>query len=107
MTPNPERRSKPRIDIPFPAKVSGVDANGESFEIRGVLDNFSACGLYLRMPRTVNQGAELLVLVQLSVDSGDEPGASQIETRGLILRAEAQADGACGVAVAFANHRFI
>jgi c-di-GMP-binding flagellar brake protein YcgR len=107
MPPTPERRSKPRIDIPFPARVQGVDANGESFEIDSLLDNLSAGGLYLRMARTLNQGAQLLVLVQLSVNSFDEPGASQIEARGVILRAELQADGACGVAVGFTKHRFI
>jgi hypothetical protein len=84
-----------------------VDANGESFETESLLDNFSASGLYLRMTRTVNQGVELLVLVQLPTASFDNAEASQIEARGLILRAEPQADGACGVAVGFTNHRFI
>lgn len=107
MPPTPERRSKPRIDIPFPVKVQGVDANGESFEIDSLLDNLSASGLYLRMALTLNQGAELLVLVQLPTDSVDEAGASQIETRGVILRAEPQPDGACGMAVRFTNHRFV
>src|SRR5437899_2366444 len=107
MTPTPERRSKPRIDVPFSAKVQGVDANGESFEIDSLLDNLSASGLYLRMARTVNQGVELLVLVQLPAASFDNAEASQIEARGLILRAEPQGDGACGVAVGFTNHRFL
>lgn len=107
MTPTPDRRSKPRIDIPFPARVQGVDANGESFEIDSLLDNLSASGLYLRMARSANQGVELLVLVQLRAASFDNAEASQIEARGLILRAEPQANGACGVAVGFTSHRFI
>ena len=107
MTPTPERRSKPRIDVPFSAKVQGVDANGESFEIDSLLDNFSAGGLYLRIARTLNQVAELIVLVQLLNASFDNAEASQIEARGLIVRVEPQADGACGVAVGFTNHRFI
>lgn len=107
MPPTPERRSKPRTDIPFPAKVRGVDANGESFEMESVLDNFSASGLYLRMARSLNEGAELLVLVQLPAASVDNAEASQIEARGVILRAEPQADGACGVAVGFTSHKFV
>jgi c-di-GMP-binding flagellar brake protein YcgR len=107
MPPTPERRGKPRIDIPFPAKVRGVDANGEAFEIDSLLDNFSAGGLYLRLARRLDQGAELLVLVQLPAASAGEAGASKIEARGVILRAEPQADGACGVAVGFTNHKFV
>jgi c-di-GMP-binding flagellar brake protein YcgR len=107
MPQNVERRRKPRIDIPFPAKVQGVDASGESFEMDSVLDNFSASGLYLRMPRSLDQGAELRVVVQLPTASVDKAGASQIETRGVVLRAEPQPDGACGMAVGFTQHRFL
>lgn len=107
MSLNPERRSKPRLDIPFSAIVRGVDANGQSFELDSVLDNFSAGGLYLRMARSLNQGADLLVLVQLPTASADNAGASQIEAEGVILRAEPQADGACGVAVAFKKYKFV
>jgi len=103
----PERRRKPRIDIPFSAKVRGIDANGEAFELDSVLDNFSAGGLYLRMARSLNQGAELLVLVHLPTASDDKTGTSLIETQGVILRAETHTDGACGVAVAFKKHKFL
>lgn len=107
MSPNPERRIKPRIDLPFSAKVRGVDANGEAFETDSVLDNFSAGGLYLRMARSLNQGAELLVMVELPTASDASAGTSQIEAQGVILRAEPQVNGDCGVAVAFTKHRFI
>ena len=107
MSLNPERRIKPRINLPFAAKVRGVDANGEAFETDGVLDNFSAGGLYLRMARSLKQGADLLVLVELPTASADNAGASQIEAQGVILRAEPQANGGCGVALAFTKHRFI
>jgi hypothetical protein len=107
MSSNPERRIKPRIDLPFSAKVRGVDADGEAFEMDSVLDNLSASGLYLRMERSLKQGAELLVLVELPTGSANSAGPSQIEAQGVILRAEPQANGACGVAVAFTKHRFI
>ena len=102
-----ERRIKPRIDLPFSARVRGVDANGEAFEMNSVLDNFSANDLYLRMERSLKQGAELLVLVDLPTISTDNAGASQIEAQGVILRAEPQPNGGCGVAVAFTKHRFL
>jgi c-di-GMP-binding flagellar brake protein YcgR len=101
-----ERRIKPRIDLPFSARVCGIDANGKAFEIGSVLDNFSAGGLYLRMARTLKQGAELLILVELPNGSADA-GTSQIEARGVILRVEPQANGDCGIAVVFTKHRFI
>ena len=107
MPPIPERRRKPRIDIPFPAKVKGVDANGEAFETNSVLDNFSAGGLYLRLACSLNQGAELLVFVELPTASEDKAGASLIETKGVVLRAEPKPDGACGVAVGFERYRFL
>jgi len=107
MLPTSERRNKPRIDLPFAAKVRGVDANGDAFEMESVLDNFSAGGLYLRMARDLKQGAELLVLVELPIAAAENSRASQIEAQGVILRAEPQADGGCGVAVAFTKHRFV
>ena len=36
-----ERRSKPRIYIPFPATVQGVDESGNPFEVDTVIDNLS------------------------------------------------------------------
>jgi len=107
MSLKPERRSKPRIDIPFSAKVRGIDAHGEAFEMDSILDNFSASGLYLRMARSLKQGAELLILVQLPTASDGKAAGSLIEAQGVILRAEPQADGACGVAVAFTKHNFV
>jgi c-di-GMP-binding flagellar brake protein YcgR len=107
MSLSPERRLKPRIDLPFSAKVRGVDANGEAFETDSVLDNLSAGGLYLRMARSLKQGAELLVLVELPTGSANNTGPSQIEAQGVILRTEPQVSGDCGVAVAFTKHRFI
>lgn len=87
--------------------MQGLDANGEAFEIDSLLDNLSASGLYLRMARHLNEGAELLVLVQFPTASVNKAEASQIEARGLILRAEPQVDGAYGVAVGFTQHKFI
>ena len=107
MPPNEERRSKPRIDIPFPAKVQGVDANGESFEMDSVLDNFSAGGLYLRLARSINQGTELSVVVSSPTKSADKSGSTGVAAEGVALRAEPQVNGTCGVAVGFTRYRFL
>lgn len=101
-----ERRLKPRIDLAFPAKVHGVDANGESFEIETTLDNFSAGGLYLRLARRVHPGTQLQILVRLPTAS-DHAGTWQIATDGVVLRAAEQQNGGCGVAVQFTKHRFL
>jgi hypothetical protein len=46
-------------------------------------------------------------MVELPTASDASAGTSQIEAQGVILRAEPQANGDCGVAVAFTKHRFI
>ena len=106
MSLDPERREKPRIDLPFRAKVQGVDQRGESFEIETALDNFSAGGLYLRLAREVNPGAQLRIFVRLPTAS-ENAGAWQIATDGVVLRAAKQQDGGCGLAVQFTKHRFL
>ena len=102
-----ERRSAVRIELPFPATVRGVDATGERFELDTVLDNFSGDGLYLRLARPVEPGMKLFIVVRLSIAPAREADAARVALRGVVLRVEPQADGRCGVAVAFRHHRFL
>ena len=103
----PERRSEERVDLPFPALVRGMDATGHRFAIEVVLDNLSASGLYLRLARPIGQGARLFICVQLALTADPNAHAPRAALHGIVLRAEPQADGRIGVAVAFERHRFL
>jgi hypothetical protein len=102
-----ERRSKPRIYDPFPTIVRGVDAEGEAFESETVLDNFCAGGLYLRLARRVERGAELDFVIRLSPTPTNGVGAARVLMHGVVLRAESRPCDTCGVAVGSMNYHFL
>src|SRR6266545_4147876 len=60
-----ERRGKPRLKQPFPARVWGVDSGDLPFNVDCVLDNISSTGLYLRVPKLVDAGSEVRLIVHL------------------------------------------
>ncbi len=95
-----ERRSKPRICVPFPAIVRGVDDGGKAFRCATVVDNTSAGGLYVRLMPCVKDGALLDITLRLSTPRAGG-GTTRVVTRGVVVRSETMAGGACGVAVAF------
>ena len=99
-----ERRARPRVEQPFPATVRGVDAMGEPLGIDTVLDNISANGLFVRIPRPVEPGATLAVGIRLSV-TRVQGGGARVATRGLVKRVERTSDGQYGIAVEFVRYR--
>jgi hypothetical protein len=101
---NFERRRKPRLKEPFPARIWGVDSGDLPFNVDCVLDNISSTGLYLRMPRMVDAGSEVRLIVHLL--NGPSTGATA-SLQGRILRTELQADGKHGHAIAIHRHRFL
>ena len=98
-----ERRAKPRIKEPFPTKAWGRDAEGQLFEIDGILDNISSTGLYLRLPRRLNSGAELSVVIKFV--TGRDGATALLLTE--VLRAELQPEGDHGLALAIKEHHFV
>jgi len=100
-----ERRKQPRLCVSFPVTVRGVDARGEAFEVSAVLDNVSAGGLYVRLGRLLEPGVKLFAVVRLALMPG--VAAPCVAVRGIVLRAESQPDGSCGVGVRFTRHRFL
>jgi hypothetical protein len=98
-----ERRRKPRLYEPFPAKVRGEDADGVSFELDTVLDNVGPGGLYLRLARNVSQGATLFIVVRLSPAPGKTVFAPTMAFRGIVERVEPGPDGRCGLAVSLTH----
>jgi hypothetical protein len=89
---------------PFPARIWGVDSGDLPFNIDCVLENISSTGLYLKMPRPVDIGSEVRLIVHLL--SGPSTGATAA-LQGKILRDEVQADGKHGLAIAIDQHKFL
>ena len=100
-----ERRSKPRVSVPFWATVQGTDVEGVHFEVTTILDNLSAGGLYLRLAREVRVGSRLLINVHLSGREDVLPAERglDLEVYGPVARVDSVAGGSCGVAVTFSN----
>jgi hypothetical protein len=96
-----ERRAKPRISEPFPTTVSGIDKAGMPFEINCVLENMSSSGLYLKIPRKLEQGSEVMMMVKLSSAPSSGAGAA---IRGVAVRSDVQADESWGLAVAIRDY---
>jgi hypothetical protein len=98
-----ERRAKPRLSEPFTTRAWGTDAEGKLFEIDGVLDNISSTGLYLRLPRRMNPGAALSVVIKFV--NGRDGATALLLTE--VLRAELQPQGDHGLALAIKEHHFV
>lgn len=101
-----ERRRKPRIYNPFPAVVRGVDKDGNAFEVRTVLDNLSADGLYLRIMPVVKNGSRLTVTFELSSPS-DEVVSANVRVQSRVVRTDHTVGGSCGVAVTYTSPKFL
>ena len=98
-----------RLDGPYPALVRGVDADGQAFEEKTVLDSVSAGAICLRLLRCVAENGRLLILFQFSSTT---PGAMgvlgpRVAVRGVVQSVQPQPDGTYGVAVEFQRHRFL
>jgi hypothetical protein len=102
-----ERRKNPRINVLFPVSVRVNDENGQDYHAETVLDNLSAGGCYLRLPRKPDPGAKIFTVVRLSTAQERKARAPLVAAKGVIARLEPQADGSWGVAVCFKHHRFL
>jgi hypothetical protein len=104
-SPSPvERRRKPRVMEPFPARILRIDSSDLPANVNCTLDNISSNGLYLRMPALLETGSSVRVVVHLwnSVDTG-----ATVALDGHVLRSELRADGQHGVAITIERHRFL
>lgn len=101
-----ERRRNPRTNLPFHVKVHGIDDAGKKFSIETVVDNISGSGLYLRMLPYVEEGAKLVMDIQLKTAHQLSDEGRHFSVDGTVVRSEKLAGGASGVAVSFAKVRF-
>jgi len=98
-----ERRIKPRSNDALPARVWGVDTDDHPFSFDCLLDNMSASGLYLRMPRRMKFSASISLVVRLS--SG--PVEGRLAIKGTVIRNEIETDGHTGLGIKIVEHSFI
>ena len=99
-----ERRSKPRSSEAFPARVWGVDIDAQPFSFDCLLDNMSANGLYLRLPRRMEFSSAISLVVRLLNGPVDGMMAA---IKGTVIRDEVEPDGHTGVGIRIVEHRFI
>ena len=99
-----ERRAKPRSQNKMTARVWGVDSDDQPFSLDCVLDNISASGLYLRLPRRMKFSASISLAVRLP--NGPVDGRFAAIT-GTVIRDQIEHDGDRGVAVKIIEHSFI
>ena len=95
-----ERRVKPRVNDSLPARVWGIDTEGEMLSLDCQLDNLSASGLYLRLPWQLKLSSQISLVVQLL-------SGSTAAIRGKVLRDDPQLDGSRGIAVKITEHRIL
>ena len=99
-----ERRAKPRSQDKFTARVWGVDTDDQPFSLECVLDNISASGLYLRLPRRMKFSASISLAVRLPNGPVDGRFAA---INGTVIRDQMEHDGHSGAAVKIIEHSFI
>ena len=99
-----ERRAKPRSRNALPARVWGVDIDDQPFSFDCHLDNMSASGLYLRMPRRMKFYSVISIAVRLLHGPIDGLSAA---IKGTVIRDESRPDGHRGVGIRIIEHRLI
>lgn len=99
-----ERRTKPRSSDALPARVWGVDIDDHPFSFDCLLDNMSASGVYLRMPRRMQFSASISLVVRLPNGPVDRKLAA---IKGTVIRHEMDHDGHTGLGIRILEHSFI
>lgn len=99
-----ERRAKPRSSDALPARVWAVDIDDQPFSFDCLLDNISASGLYLRIPRRLKFSSVVSEVVRLWSGPVEEKAAA---IKGKVIRDEAGPDGHRGIGIRIIEHRFI
>ena len=99
-----ERRSKPRSHDVLPARVWGVDIDDQPFSIDCHLDNMSATGLYVRLPRRMRFSSTISLVVRL-LNGPVEGMVAAI--KGTVMREDLKSDGCGGFGIRIVEHKFI
>jgi hypothetical protein len=106
MNNTPERRIKPRVICEYPVIIEGYDGDGKKYNDNAKLANLSASGLFMKAHRKIEYGSKLSVTVLLTTALIDKD-TPKLATNGIVVRAEPQLDGTCGIAIKFNHYRFL
>jgi len=98
----PERRRKPRLIDSLPARIWGIDSEGEFLSLDSQLENISSSGLFLRVSQELRISSQISLVVRLINGSG-----VMAAIRGKVLRDEPLLDGSRGIAVKITEHCFL
>ena len=99
-----ERRSKPRSNDELPARVWGVDIDDQPFSYDCHLENISASGLFLRLPRQMKFSSSISLVVRL-LNGPDEGTVAAI--KGTVTREELKSDGHRGIGIRITETKFL
>lgn len=97
-----ERRGKKRLQDSLPARVWGIDFNGEVTSLDCRMLNISGSGVYLSMPHRLKLYSEISLVVRLLNGSG-----MSAAIRGKVLRDELLSDGSRGIAVGIREYQLL
>jgi hypothetical protein len=93
-----------RTNVRYHGSVRGVDGNGDTFKTDVIIDNMSANGLYLRIPRNIRQGSQTCIALRLSTNLADMSHKMAVTIREAALRGEPGCEGSWSVAFVFARY---
>jgi len=102
-----EQGHRVRVEAPFPVIVRGIDAHGEAFESRTVLDHLSARSFSVRLAHRVLPDTRVFAVVRLATATATAGQGLRVAVRGVVRRAVRLPDGRYGVDVDFTRHRFL
>jgi len=91
--------------MPFPARLWGMDSDGQAWKEDALIDNVSAGGLYLRIHHELQKEATVSIAVRLSTTPPRRFPVLRLGARGVVLRTDLQDDGTYGVALEFSRRR--
>ena len=93
-----------RTNVQYHGRGRGVDGNGDTFKTDVIIDNMSANGLYLRIPRNIRQGSQTCIALRLSSNLADMSHKMAVTIREVALRSEPRREGSWSVAFVFARY---
>lgn len=99
-----ERRKKPRLSRAFPARVWGVDHQDKPFGVDCLINNISASGVHLTVPRQLKSASQISLVVRV-YDAQNDCVTTAIS--GEVIRAESEHDGRQRIAISTDRYTFL
>jgi Tfp pilus assembly protein PilZ len=88
----------------LPARVWAVDIDDQPFSLDCHLDNISASGLFLRLPRRMKFSSSISLVVRLLNAPVDGMVAA---IKGTVMREELKSDGHRGIGIRITETKFL